>query len=386
MRILQVHTHYREPGGEDQAVETEARLLRDAGHEVLTWRAGNPEGARAAATLAVAPWNRAAAARLRRSAARTQPDIAHVHNTWFATSPAVVASLQELGIPVVMTLHNFRLMCAAATLFRDGATCRDCVGSHPWHAVEHRCYRGSRSQSIVAASTIALHQRRGTWRRDVDRFLALTEFGRQQFIAGGLPADRLEVKSNSVPDPGPRVRPPSAAGTVVYVGRLSEEKGIQTLLEAWQTSAANDLELVVVGSGPLEAELRARAPTSVRFTGSLPRADVATLLLDARALVFPSICYEGQGLVALEAAAAGLPVIRSDLGAMAELFAPGAEDLLFRPGDVASLSAALTLLADDRCVDQEGALARRRFEERYTHEVAARHLEEIYRSVLDANR
>jgi glycosyltransferase involved in cell wall biosynthesis len=386
MRILQVHTHYREPGGEDHAVETEARLLRGAGHEVLCWRARNPDGARAAAALAAAPWNPVAASRVRRSAARVRPDIAHVHNTWFATSPAVFASLRQLRIPVVMTLHNFRLLCSAATLFRDGAPCRDCVGTHPWHAVEHRCYRGSRSQSVVAAGTIALHQRRHTWRDDVDRFLALTEFGRQQFIAGGLPADRLEVKSNSVTDPGPRSRPPSASRTVVFVGRLSHEKGVQTLIDAWRDLAADDLELVVVGAGPLEGALRERAPTSVRFTGSLPRAEVVALLLDARALVFPSICFEGQGLVALEAAAAGLPVVRSDLGAMSELLAPGGEDLLFRPGEVHSLKAALLRLTDARCVDEQGALARRRFEERYTHEVAVRRLEEVYRSVLDPHR
>lgn len=381
MRVLQVHTAYRQPGGEDRVVETEARQLRDAGHEVITHLAANPEGPRAALSVAAAPWNPVQARAVEQVATRVEPDVAHVHNTWFALSPAVLSPLRRLGVPVVMTLHNYRLMCAAGTLFRDGATCTDCVGTHPWHGVQHACYRGSRPQSSVAAATIALHDRRRTWHRDVDRFLALTEFGRQQFIVGGLPAEHIDVKSNSVDDPGPRSEPPSASRTVVYLGRLTEEKGIRTLLEAWPRSPRS-LRLVIVGSGPLEAEVRATAPERVDVLGSLPADDVSSLLLEARALVLPSIWFEGQGLVALEAAAAGLPVLLSDLGAMAGLFAPAAEDLLFAAGDAVALGERLARLGDDRFVDEYGRFTRQRFEERYTHDVARRTLEETYRSVI----
>ncbi|WP_052667104.1 glycosyltransferase [Nitriliruptor alkaliphilus] len=382
MRILQLHTAYRQAGGEDRVVATEARLLRDAGHEVITYQSANPEGVRTGLSLAAAPWNPARAQAASRVAARLQPDVAHVHNTWFAMSPAVLAPLRRLGIPVVMTLHNYRLVCAAATLFRDGATCEDCVGTHPWHGVRHACYRGSRAQSAVAAATIALHARRGTWHRDVDRFLALTEFGRQEFIAGGLPAARIAVKSNSVDDPGTRPEPPSASRTVVFLGRLTEEKGIRTLLDAWRRSPSQ-LRLVIVGTGPLEAQVRREASARVRVVGSLPLEEVTSLLLTARALVLPSIWFEGQGLVALEAAAAGLPVVLSDLGAMAGLFAPGADELLFPAGDVDALVGRLARLEDDRFVDGYAAHTRRCFEERYTHDVGLRTLEDAYRDAIE---
>jgi glycosyltransferase involved in cell wall biosynthesis len=280
----------------------------------------------------------------------------------------------------VMTLHNYRLICAAATLLRDGSPCRDCVGTHPWHAVQHRCYRDSRAQSAVAAASIAVHQARRTWHKDVDRFLALTAFGRERFIEGGLPANRIVVKSNSVVDPGPRLRPPSSSNTVVFLGRLTPEKGISHLLDAWR-SIPPPLELLVVGEGPLAEPLQATAPERVTFRGWLPPDEVGPLLLGARALVFPSVWYEGQGLVALEAAAAGLPVLFSDLGAMAGIFAPGAEELAMPPADPAGMATVLARLADDGFIDRHGRFCRQRFEERYAHDVATARLETVYREV-----
>jgi glycosyltransferase involved in cell wall biosynthesis len=380
LRILQVHTHYRQPGGEDAVVATEARLLRASGHDVLTWQESNPQGTGAAVSLAAAAWNPAAARRLRRTAERFRPDVAHVHNTWFAMSPAAITTLHELAIPVVMTLHNYRLICAAATLYRDGAPCRDCVGTHPWHAVAHRCYRDSTIQSAVAAATTAVHARRGTWHAEVDRFLALSRFGRDQFVAGGLPAHKIIVKPNSVGDPGVRAQPPSSSRTVLFVGRLSEEKGVDDLLRAW-SHLSSDLELVIVGTGPLEAKLRRGAPPGVTFTGRQQPEAVAALMLSARALVFPSTWYEGQPLTILEAAAAGLPVVLSDLGAMSEVFAPDAQQLLFRAGDQTHLLERLGQLRDDEFVDSHGNLTREHFERRYTHELALRHLETVYGAV-----
>jgi glycosyltransferase involved in cell wall biosynthesis len=386
VRILQVHTRYRQSGGEDIIVATEARLLRDAGHTVTTYLATNPEdGVDAGRKFAAAAWNRSAAQKVREVALRAAPDVVHVHNTWFALSPAILPSLRTLGLPVVMTLHNYRLICAAATLLRDGSPCRDCVGTHPWHAVTHRCYRGSRTQSVVAATSIAVNQARRTWHRDVDRFLALTAFGREVFIAGGLPAERIVVKSNSVTDPGPRPQPPSSSNTVVYLGRLAPEKGIAYLLEAWR-STLSPLELLVVGEGPLLKPLQALAPERVTFRGWLPPEEIGALLLRARALVFPSIWYEGQGLVALEAAAAGLPVLFSDLGAISGIFAPGADELAMPSADSAGMATVLASLADDGYVDRYGAFCRRRFEERYTHGRATSRLETIYREAARVRR
>jgi hypothetical protein len=225
MRILQVHTHYRQPGGEDAVVATEAALLRDAGHQVLTHRASNPEGRPSGPRPGCGTVERVAGSD-RRSAGRTAATRTSSTSTTPGSRPHRRCSslVRRVGVPVVMTLHNYRLVCAAATLFRDGAPCTDCVGTHPWHGAEHACYRGSRSQSVVAAATIDLHQRRGTWHRDVDRFLALTDFGREQFVAGGLPSRRIVVKSNSVDDPGPRPQPPSASDAVICLGRLRRRR------------------------------------------------------------------------------------------------------------------------------------------------------------------
>jgi hypothetical protein len=163
LRVLQVHTHYREEGGEDSVVRAEAELLRSAGHDVVVHQARNPSGALATgASLAMSPWNPLAAREVRRLAERVRPDVAHVHNTWYALSPSVLAALSAAAVPVVMTLHNYRLLCANAQLFRDGRPCEDCVGSHPWHGVRHRCYRGSALASAPAAATIAFNGRRQT--------------------------------------------------------------------------------------------------------------------------------------------------------------------------------------------------------------------------------
>lgn len=381
MRVLQVHTRYRQSGGEDGVLETESRLLQSGGNDVLTWEEANPDGSTAALSLAASVWNPAAARRFRQVMDRYRPDIVHVHNTWFAMSPSVVAAPRKFDVPVVMTLHNYRLICAAATLYRDGAPCHDCVGTHPWHAVRHRCYRDSRPQSAIAAAGMAVHGSQGTWSHNVDRFLALSNFGKQQFVEGGLPAHKIVTKSNSVDDPGERPSPPSASRTVLFVGRLSTEKGVADLLEAWAVRPRR-LELVIVGTGPLEEELRRAAPAGVVFAGKQTHAQVVSMMLSSRALVFPSTWYEGQPLVLLEAAAAGMAILLSDLGAMTEMFAPDSERLLFEPSNLESLSDGIQRLEEDAFVDDFGKLARRRFEERYTHEIAATRLEAIYQSLL----
>jgi glycosyltransferase involved in cell wall biosynthesis len=243
---------------------------------------------------------------------------------------------------------------------------------------------GSAAQSAVAAGTIAVHRWRGTWQQEVDAFLALSEFGRQRFCEGGLPLQKVLVKPNSVADPGPRANPPSASREIVFVGRLTAEKGIEHLLAAWSQLDSKH-QLTVIGTGPLADELRSSAPgRNVEFIGHHPHDAVMARLLRARALVFPSTWYEGHPLVAVEAAAAGLPVIHSDLGAMTELFAPDAEDLLFRPGDRAALAERLEWLTDDGFVDRYGAMTRRRFLERFTHDLALDRLEATYRHVTEA--
>jgi glycosyltransferase involved in cell wall biosynthesis len=380
MRILQVHTRYRYEGGEDAVARAEAALLTQAGHQVVPYVAENPVGAGpTAAAMLASPWNPAAARRLRAAARRARPDVAHVHNTWFALTPSVVAALDGIGVPVVVTLHNYRLVCANASLFRDGRPCEDCVGSHPWHGVQHRCYRGSAVSSAAVAATISLNRAVGTWDRHVGLFLALNDFARDRFVAGGLPADRVWVKPNSVADPGPRPGPPSGSRTVLFAGRLTPEKGVGVLLEAWRRLAPAGLELVVAGDGPMRAELERRPPPGVRFLGQLDPPAVQGWMLRSRALVFPTWLYEGQPMSVLEAFAAGLPVLASRLGGNAELVGALGDGWLAPARDPAALAERLADLADDASVDQAGAVARRLYEERFAERHNLQALEAAYR-------
>jgi glycosyltransferase involved in cell wall biosynthesis len=310
--------------------------------------------------------------------------VVHVHNTWFALSPAVLTALSADGWPTVVTLHNFRTVCANGLRLRDGRICHTCVGSHPWHAVRYRCYRGSVPLSAVAAATLEVARRRGVWQHDVDRFLVLDELMLPLLEQGGVPRDRVTLRPNFVFDPGRRSRPPSAGDEVVVCGRLSEEKGIDVLLDAWQSATLPGLRLVVVGEGPLGGRLRARAVPDVTLVGSLDHDDLVARLLAARALVFPSLCHEAGPLVPLEAAGAGLPLVLSRTLGMADRAEAAGAAWTAPPGDVAAWAGALSVLTDDRRVDETGTAARRLYEERHSPGAALASLLAAYESVAGA--
>jgi glycosyltransferase involved in cell wall biosynthesis len=384
-RILQITTHYRQAGGEDAAASAEARLLADAGHEVLRYRARNARAdLKAGAQLAVSSWNPWAARTVRRLVNEHRPEIAHVHNTWFALSPSIFRELHAHGARVLMTLHNYRTVCSNALLFRGGGPCEDCVGSHPWHGVRHRCYRGSFVASAAAAANIALHHARGTWVKDVDAFLALNEFSKRRLVAGGIPDEKVILKPNFVDDPGPRLNRPSESEQVLFVGRLSTEKGILELLEAWRRASPRKLRLLVVGDGPLMSQARAQVDASIRLLGQLQKREVRKLMLSSRALVLPSRWYEVQPMVLLEAMAAGLPVLASDLGGNSEALGAIGSEWLVAPGRVGDWSHALSGLARGSVVDDAGARARSAYRARFTPELGLRNLERAYSAAVDA--
>lgn len=382
MKVLQIHTEYREAGGEDAVVAAEAALLRAAGHEVVQWTNRNPAGGLTAVqALLRSPSNRSAAAAVGATARSADPDVVHVHNTWYATSPSIFRALQDaVSGPVVMTLHNYRLVCANGLLLRDGIPCELCVGSSPWKAVRYACYRESRIQSAAAATTIAVNRRRGSWAEGVDRFLALTDFARRRAVAGGLPAEKVETKPNFVPDPGARPRPPAESRRVLFVGRITAEKGIRTLVEGWLSGAPKGLELVVAGDGPLFAELAARDLAGVTMLGRVDRAGVQDLMFRSRALLFPSEWYEGMPMTLLEAFSSGLPVMGSDLGSMTEMLAPFGKRWLVTPGSVEDWSEKLATLGDDSAVAAAGSTSRRLWEGEYGPEQALENLLNAYRA------
>ena len=384
MRILILHNRYQFSGGEEQSVVSDAELLAAHGHETRQYSRAYEEIARRGplARTGVAVdlmWSRTSYREVREAIRRWRPDVAHFHNIVPLISPSAYWACHAEGVPVVQTLHNYRLVCPKGTLLREGKPCELCVGHLPWPAVRYACYRGSHLQSLAMASSIGGHAALGTWQHQVDAFVALTTFARDMFIRGGLPADRIFIRTNAVAGIEPVAYP--GPGSAIYVGRLSPEKGISTLLAAWEL--VPDVPLTIVGGGPLLPEVRSAAARPelrhVDVAGELPHAEVLERLGRAGMLIFPSLWYEGLPYTVLEALATGRPVVTSDIGAQAEIIAEGVNGLHFATGDPEGLAAAVRRLhASPGLADQLARGARRVFDERYAPERSYAQLMDVY--------
>lgn len=384
MRILQLHNRYTNPGGEDVVVEMERKILQSAGHEVEAFVAENQGGLVGAASMATSAWNIRSARRVAAVLQEHDPDVVHVHNTWFRLTSSVFSVLRRSNVPVVVTVHNYRHACLNGQLFRDNAICTLCVGRMPRPGVVRGCYRDSIPQSAVMAVAVGLGRVNDFWSDSVDRYVAMTSFERDLLIRVGLPAEKLVTKPHFVDDWGVRIKAPSESSTVLFVGRLSAEKGVRMLMEAWQLAEPTNLSLVVVGDGPLRQELVDRAPASVEFVGWESRERVAARTRDARAVLFPSRWYEPFGLVLIETMATGTPVIANRLGGLPEVLGIDEDSsALVGRDDVTSWANRIrdvdTGVVD---VDELGAHGRSVFESRYTPTHGLRGLEDLYKSVL----
>jgi glycosyltransferase involved in cell wall biosynthesis len=399
MRVLLVHNRYRQPGGEDSVFEAEKALLERTGHEVLAFEEDNArlDGLNSIKVAKDAVWSREAQAKLRKLLQEGRPEVAHFHNTFLRISPAAYYACKEMGVPVVQTLHNYRLVCPGALLLRDGRVCEDCLGkAMPWPGVVHGCWRGSRAGTAVVATMLAVHRGLKTWTKQVDLYIALTEFARRKFIEAGLPAEKIVVKPNFVASDELRVmsdRPPIThrpspitPSYALFVGRLAPEKGVRTLLKAWRQ--LKGIPLKVAGDGPLLREVQAfiarERLEAVEVLGPRPREEVFHLMQGAKALVFPSEWYEGFPMTIVEAFACGLPVIASRLGAMAEIVDHQRTGLLFEPGNPEALAEAVAWAwSHPRQMAEMGREARREFEEKYTAEKNYKMLMKIYQLAIE---
>lgn len=381
LRILLVHNRYRRRGGEDVVFEREAQLLRNAGHEVETYERHNDEidGIGAAALAAQTLWSRRTVREITSIVERFRPDVAHVHNTFPLISPSVYPTLKRLGVPIVQTLHNYRLMCLNAMLLREGRPCEDCVVRLPWRGVGHGCYRGSPAQSAMLAATLSMH-RQHTIIGHVDRFIALTQFARGLFVRAGIPAEKIVVKPNFVFDRGrPPVGPRSG---FLYVGRLSAEKGIDTLAQA--ARLVPHAQIDVIGDGP-GADVLSGIP-NVRLHGRKDATDVRRAMESAAFLLMPSVSYEGCPMTLAEAYEAGLPIIASSLGSLGELVEHGVTGLRTPPGDAYATAMLMSDVIERPQLIQDLATgARARYESDYSPGSQATVLERIYRSCMDTD-
>ncbi len=385
MKILLCHNFYQQAGGEDQVFADEAALLESHGHEVVRYTIHNDaiHEMRRVAIAAKTLWNRDTSREITKILRSDRPDVVHFTNTFPLISPAAYYAAKSESIPVVQSLHNYRLLCPASTFYREGKPCEDCLGKGiPWPAVLHGCYRSSRLATGVVAGMTTLHRLMRTWQRTVDRFVALSHFSAEKFIAGGLPAGKIVVKPNFIaPDPGPG----SGAGRyALFVGRLAAEKGIETLLAAWE-QLDETLPLKIVGDGPLASFVEERCTDNPRIAwlGWKSGSEVMQLMSEATCLMMPSEWYECCPKTLIESFAVGTPAVVSRLGAMAEMVEHERTGFHFEPRNPHDLASQIKrLVGDPALASKMRHFARQQFEEKYTADLNYEQLMNIYRGVL----
>jgi glycosyltransferase involved in cell wall biosynthesis len=393
MKVLVVHNHYRTsaPSGEDVAVQSEQRMLARQGVDVVQFERCNDEldqrtllatAAMAASTV----WSHKSRSALRKVIRQTRPDIMHVHNTFAMLSPSVYGAARAEGLPVVQTLHNFRLFCPSALFLREGKPCEECVDKGLLRSVRYRCYRGSRTATATLATMLALHRVLGTYSRDIDRYVVLTEFARAKVARAGIAASRISVKPNFLADPPAPGR--GGGGYVIYVGRLLEGKGTETLVRAWRSLP--DIRLKIVGDGALRPVLEAmvrEGNLNVEFAGRLDRPAVLRALSEAELMIIPSECYEGFPMVIAESFACGTPVLASRTGSLEELVADGVTGKKFTVGAPEELARSVReLLADPAALKKMRHNSRAYFDANLTEQQNYSHLRAIYRQLLSKSR
>lgn len=365
-------------------------MLKSHGHRVIRYTVHNDsvEGKGRAGLAASTVWNRESYRTVRDIVRAEKPDVAHFHNTFPLISPSAYYAARSEGAAVVQTLHNYRLLCLNAMFYRDGHLCEDCLGKPaPWPGVAHSCYRNSRTASAAVATMLSVHRGMKTWTDKVDAYITLTEFARNKLVGSGMPAGKVLIKPNFVvDDPGPG---DGKGGYFFFVGRLSPEKGIETMISAWKRLGVSAPGLKIAGDGPLAEEVRmaaSRVP-QIEYVGVQSKAAVLELMKSAKALIVPSKWYEGFPMVIAEAYSAGLPVIASNLGGMSSIVLNGKTGLHFEPGDADDLTECLLRASKEpELLDAMRPAVRQEFLDRYSAEKSYARLEEIYASAIKARK
>ncbi len=390
MKVLMIHSFYAQQGGEDLTVQARIRLLRERGVEVVEFTANNGSALKrgklaAVGALGRSAFNKRVYEEVRKVCSRVQPDVAHVHNFWFTLSPAVHSGCQAERIPTVQTLGNYRFFCLNGLLMRNSRPCEACLNKIPWRGVVRRCYNGSAFQSAAVAHMIIRNRLRDTWNRDVTIFVARTKFAKAKLTEAGLDPNKMVIKPNFVDDPGPVVPPSDGA---VYMGRLSPEKGIITLFEAW--AGIPDVPLQVFGNGPLKTDLTTkvaeRRMAKVTMKGLQPKDVCLDALQRAGFLLVPSECYEMFPGAIIDAFALGRPVVASRSGSIPEIVEDGRTGLLFEPGNPDDLKRKVnSMIADPANMKTMGVAARREYENRYAPGPYFESLLAVYERAMSIN-
>ena len=394
MRILKAHNYYIQSGGEDTVFHAETALLRSHGHEVIEYLEHNEkiESMNQVSVALQTIWSYSSYQKLKRFLRETKPDVVHFHNTFPLISPSAYYACQDLEIPVVQTLDNQRLMCPAASFYRNGKLCLDCLGKTlPWPGVLHACYHDSHLHTAVVASMLALHRWIGTWQAKIDLFLCSTNFYHDLFVQAGFPASKIAVMPHFVqekfqPDFSDKV---GAGEYALFLGRLNPEKGVNTLLEAWRHL---EFPLRIRGNGRLDEAarkfVRQQSLENIEFVGRMDERELSDLIGNARFLIMPSEgYYETFGMVIVEAYSRNVPVLASNIGVVPELVSDKRTGLLFEAGHAVDLAEKATWMWDhpEECL-RMGQNARKEYEEKYTSAQSYEMLIDIYSRVIEGSR
>lgn len=380
MRVLIAHNKYQLYGGEDSVVETEASMLRAAGHEVEIYFADNSSIKNPIDKLKVAlrsSSNSKSIKRIIEYCERVNPDVVHFHNTFPLITPGAVSAIAQRGTKTVVTLHNYRMICAGALLVRNGTICEKCLASSGIEGVMNKCYRGS--SLGTAAVTLAGAKFRNICAEYPEiKLIALTEFAKNKLAEGGFRTDQIVVKANTVADLGKGSI--SRERRVAFIGRCSEEKGVQLLMGIARHLHKSSIGLDVIGDGPDRVKMEAIALPNVKFWGHLSRSEVIKKIKETSAVLMPSRWYEGFPMVLLEAFSTGTPAVVSKLGSLEELVEDGITGFTRDAYDLEGWTEAIhRLIYNPTFAREMGGRARLAYEAKYSQDVNLRALEAIYR-------
>jgi glycosyltransferase involved in cell wall biosynthesis len=390
VRILLVHNKYKQSGGEDSVFQAESDLLKQYGHEVEHLRYENSliktvMDRCISGILTI--YNPVSAHVFKIKILEFNPDVIHVHNFLPLISPSIFALANKLDIPIVLTLHNYRLICPSATLFFKGKIYEKSIHTtFPFDAIWKGVYRNSRVQTAIVVSTVAVNNSLGTWRNKVSGYIALTRFAKEKFVESSISIleSKIFVKPNFVVDreQGNLIR----ENFFLFIGRLTPEKGIETILDAANLYKFN---LVIIGDGPMKemVEDAVRKNPAITYLGLQSKPTVINYLKRCKALLFPSIWYEGFPVTILEAFSTGTPVIASNLGSMKEIIKDKVNGMHFNPGDPIHLISKIIFISRNKDLAlMMSNNARTSYEENYTPLENYKQLEQIYRKVISKGK
>lgn len=392
-KVLFIHNYYQLRGGEDQVVERELEMLKSRGihaesycvhNDTITHNIVNKAKVALNATWSIAEYKK-----VRKKIMDMRPDVVHVHNFFPIVSPSVYYACERLGVPVVQTLHNYRLICPAATFMREGKVCEKCLDGSIINSVRYGCYRGSAFNTIPLAAMIKVNNLLGTWSNKITKYIALTDFSKNKFIESGIPNNKICVKPNFIKSPPSISRVSPHGDYILYVGRISLEKGIDYLLEAWiKMQQKKNFKILIIGDGPDKERLQGIYKSEdIMFLGKMPSQQVLEYMSSAKFLVVPSIWYEGFPLTIVESYSVGTPVLCSKIGSLEEVVIPEQTGLHFNPGDIHDITKTISKALDIDQISYEVMRSNTllNFERKYTEEINYKHLMEIYNQVIEEN-